>query len=113
LGISLHHDWITDFCLCGSRLRQPPGSPPQILVFWEIWKVCGCFSHRHDGTHGGSARHYSYNYFRTLGPDSDPNGVYVHFGIDFIGMAVHLLVAAGIVWAVGKIFKPSSAQDDS
>jgi hypothetical protein len=40
-------------------------------------------------------------YFVALGPDPDPNGVYVHYGIDFIGMAAHLLVAAGIVWMVG------------
>jgi hypothetical protein len=35
-------------------------------------------------------------YVRTQGPDPDPNGMYVHFGIDFFGMAVHLFVAAGI-----------------
>ena len=32
-------------------------------------------------------------YLRTLGPDPDPNGVYVHFAIDFFGMAVPVAVA--------------------
>jgi hypothetical protein len=45
-------------------------------------------------------------YITTLGPDPDPNGVYVHYGIDFIGMAVHLLIAACVVWAVGKLSQP-------
>ena len=39
------------------------------------------------------------SYVRTLGPDPDPNGVYKHFGIDFFGMAIHVLAAAGVVWA--------------
>jgi len=39
------------------------------------------------------------SYFRTLGPDPNPNGVYKHFGIDFLGMAIHVLAAAGVVWA--------------
>jgi hypothetical protein len=47
-------------------------------------------------------------YARVLGPDPDPNGVYVHYGIDFIGMAVHLLFAAGVVWAVGKLSRPQT-----
>ena len=38
------------------------------------------------------------SYERAFGPDADPNGVYKHFGIDFFGMAVHLLVAAAVVW---------------
>jgi hypothetical protein len=42
------------------------------------------------------------SYFPTLGPDPDPNGLYVHFAIDFCGMAVHLLVAAGVVWVVRR-----------
>jgi hypothetical protein len=42
-------------------------------------------------------------YFLTLGPDPDPNGVYVHYAIDFIGMAFHLSVAAGVVWCVGRL----------
>jgi hypothetical protein len=42
-------------------------------------------------------------YFMKLGPDPDPNGVYVHYGIDFIGMAFHLIVAAGIVWCVSRL----------
>ena len=36
------------------------------------------------------------SYFKTLGPDPDPNGVYVHFAIDFTGMVVHLAAAASI-----------------
>ena len=43
------------------------------------------------------------SYFMTLGPDPDPNGVYVHYGIDFIGMAFHLIAAAGVVWCVGML----------
>ncbi len=36
-------------------------------------------------------------YLRTLGPDPDPNGVWIHYAIDFIGMAVHVLAAAVVV----------------
>jgi hypothetical protein len=42
-------------------------------------------------------------YYLTLGPDPDPNGVYVHYAIDFIGMAFHLIVAAGVVWWVSRL----------
>jgi hypothetical protein len=42
-------------------------------------------------------------YITALGPDPDPNGLYVHYAIDFVGMVVHLLFAVGIVWAVGRI----------
>jgi hypothetical protein len=37
------------------------------------------------------------SYRQLLGPDPDPNGAYKHFAIDLFGMAVHLLVAAGVV----------------
>jgi hypothetical protein len=39
-------------------------------------------------------------YFNLLGPDPDPYGAYRHFAIDLVGMAVHLLAAAGVVAAV-------------
>jgi hypothetical protein len=42
------------------------------------------------------------SYILSLGPDPDPNGLYKHFGIDFFGMVVHVLVAAGVVWVVGR-----------
>jgi hypothetical protein len=32
-----------------------------------------------------------------LGPDPDPNGLYIHYGIDFLGMVIHVFGAAGIV----------------
>jgi hypothetical protein len=48
-------------------------------------------------------------YFAALGPDPDPNGLYVHYAIDFVGMAVHLLIAAGIVLVVGKIYRFASS----
>ncbi|MBX7104613.1 MAG: hypothetical protein K1X57_11065 [Gemmataceae bacterium] len=41
-------------------------------------------------------------YLHSHGPDPDPNGVYVHFAIDLFGMAVHLLGAAGVVWAINR-----------
>ena len=40
------------------------------------------------------------SYFNLFGPDSDPNGVYKHFAIDFFGMMVHVAVAALLVWTV-------------
>ena len=36
-------------------------------------------------------------YHLSMGPDADPYGAYKHFVIDFIGMAVHLAVAAWVV----------------
>jgi hypothetical protein len=39
------------------------------------------------------------SYIRLLGPDQDPNGLYIHFGIDFIGMVAHVMMAAIVVWA--------------
>lgn len=46
------------------------------------------------------------SYVAALGPDPDPNGVYVHYGIDFLGMTFHLLVAAGVVWVVARLSRP-------
>ena len=42
------------------------------------------------------------SYFKALGPDPDPNGLYHHFAIDFSGMVVHVAAAASIVWAVRR-----------
>ena len=42
-------------------------------------------------------------YRQSLGPDPDPSGVYKHFAIDFGGMVVHLLGAAGVMAAAKKI----------
>ena len=42
------------------------------------------------------------SYSKLEGPDPDPNGLYIHYGIDFFGMVVHLLGAAGVVWAYGR-----------
>jgi Co/Zn/Cd efflux system component len=39
------------------------------------------------------------SYIRLLGPDPNPNGLYIHFGIDFLGMVAHVLMAAVLVWA--------------
>lgn len=38
------------------------------------------------------------SYIRALGPDPNPNGLYAHFAIDFVGMVVHVFVAAIVVW---------------
>jgi hypothetical protein len=35
-------------------------------------------------------------YFLALGPDPDPYGLYRHYAIDFLGMVVHVVVAAGL-----------------
>jgi hypothetical protein len=42
-------------------------------------------------------------YLNWWGPDADPNGLYKHYVIDLFGMAVHLLVAEGVI-AVGRRF---------
>ncbi len=42
-------------------------------------------------------------YIAALGPDPDPYGLYINYAIDLFGMVVHLLIAAGIVWLVGKV----------
>lgn len=42
-------------------------------------------------------------YLAALGPDPDPNGVYRHYFIDLFGMAVHLVLAAGVVRLVGLV----------
>lgn len=36
-------------------------------------------------------------YAAWYGPDADPHGVYKHYAVDLFGMAVHILVAAGVV----------------
>jgi hypothetical protein len=36
------------------------------------------------------------SYVSALGPDSDPNGLYKHYAIDFFGMVVHVGAAAVI-----------------
>ena len=41
------------------------------------------------------------SYANLWGPDADPNGIYKHFAIDLFGMAVHLIVAALVVWVAG------------
>jgi len=47
------------------------------------------------------------SYVRTLGPDPDPNGVYVHFAIDFFGMLMHVAAATVLVWAVRRFLGPA------
>src|SRR6516162_5214803 len=42
-------------------------------------------------------------YIVAMGPDRDPYGLYKNYAIDLFGMAFHLLIAAGIVWVVGKV----------
>jgi hypothetical protein len=37
------------------------------------------------------------SYQRIVGPDSDPNGSYKHFAIDFTGMVFHVAIASSIV----------------
>jgi hypothetical protein len=39
------------------------------------------------------------SYIRLLGPDPNPNGLYIHFGIDFLGMVAHVMAAAAVVLA--------------
>jgi hypothetical protein len=46
------------------------------------------------------------SYFRLHGLGADPYGAYKHFAIDFFGVAVHVAAAAGVVWAVRRIFRP-------
>ena len=48
------------------------------------------------------------SYIRSLGPDPDPNGLYVHFAIDFAGMVGHVLMAAGVVWVWHRFFATES-----
>ena len=36
------------------------------------------------------------SYYRAVGPDPDPNGLYKHYAIDLAGMVVHVAIAAGI-----------------
>ena len=51
------------------------------------------------------------SYITTLGPDPDPNGLSHHFEIDFAGMAVHVLAAAGIVWMWNRFAQRSGEGD--
>ncbi len=44
-------------------------------------------------------------YAEWWGPDPDPNGVYKHYAIDLFGMAVHVLLAAGVVAVVRRLGK--------
>ena len=53
------------------------------------------------------------SYHTMLGPDPDPNGLYIHYAIDFFGMAVHVLGAAGVVWAVGRLTRPRTGERSS
>jgi hypothetical protein len=43
------------------------------------------------------------SYTALWGLDPDKDGVYKHFAIDLFGMAVHLVAAAGIVWAFRRV----------
>jgi hypothetical protein len=43
------------------------------------------------------------SYAQLWGLDPDKDGVAKHFGIDLFGMAVHLVAAAGIVWAYRRV----------
>jgi hypothetical protein len=43
------------------------------------------------------------SYAHLWGLDPDKDGVYKHFAIDLFGMAVHLVAAAGIVWALRRV----------
>ena len=49
------------------------------------------------------------SYLRLHGPDADPYGVYKHFAIDLFGTAVHVAVAAGVVWAWRRLSPRSPA----
>jgi hypothetical protein len=43
------------------------------------------------------------SYAQLWGLDPDKDGVYKHFAIDLFGMAVHLVAAAGVVWAFRRV----------
>ena len=47
------------------------------------------------------------SYIRALGPNS-VRSLEVDFGIDLLGMGVHLAGAAGVVWAVGEFARRRS-----
>lgn len=49
------------------------------------------------------------SYFRIWGPDADPYGAYKHYAIDFLGMGVHVLAAAGLVWLINRIVRARPA----
>ncbi|MFO1064865.1 MAG: hypothetical protein U0892_13450 [Pirellulales bacterium] len=42
------------------------------------------------------------SYLLHVGPDADPYGVYKHYLIDLFGMAVHVAVAAIIIWLISR-----------
>lgn len=48
-----------------------------------------------------------FSYTELWGPDADPNGANKHFAMDLFGMAVHLGVAALVVWLVGRYALPA------
>lgn len=48
------------------------------------------------------------SYQQLVGPDSDPNGSYKHFAIDFAGMVFHVAIAASIV----RLIRPVIRWDD-
>ena len=49
------------------------------------------------------------SYATLRGPDRDPNGVYIHYAIDFFGMVVHVGCAAIVVWVYGWIIRRASS----
>ncbi len=51
-----------------------------------------------------------FSYFEALGPDPDPNGVYIHFAIDLTGMLVHVTAAAFVVWFAGRLVRDRRTQ---
>jgi hypothetical protein len=51
------------------------------------------------------------SYVRAWGPDPDPHGLYKHFAIDFVGMVVHVALAAAVVWLVRN--RPSARRPES
>jgi hypothetical protein len=52
------------------------------------------------------------SYFNLVGPDSDPNGAYKHFAIDFFGMILHVAVAASVVWATRPLRRDRPTENE-
>ncbi|MBK6941550.1 MAG: hypothetical protein IPH13_15330 [Planctomycetes bacterium] len=52
-------------------------------------------------------------YAEWWGPDPDPNGVFKHYAIDLFGMAVHVLLAAGVVAVVRRLRRAHSSSKSS
>jgi hypothetical protein len=50
------------------------------------------------------------SYLALWGPDADPYGAYKHYAIDLFGMAVHVSVAAAVVWMVGRYRQSATGQ---